>query len=289
MNSSTRSLEARIYGVYATLSPAERRLADVMLEHQMDLALYTAAELATEAKVSTATAARLIRTLGYSSYPSAKRQIREATHWGSPQGGAIDAPEIVPDRVSLSTVVQSTIDNIHATVDSIPAATLEAICQVTVSAKRVWIIGLRNGFGLAHYAAHYFGLVKDDVRVLPGTGTSMAHELAGVRAGDLVMVFAFRRRPKLLPRLLQELRGNGAVVTLITDISAAESAKAADHTIRCRCHSPAPFNSLSAATTVIDYIAWNVYSQQENASVAHFQRIDRFVELMDDVATPRRE
>lgn len=289
MNSSTRSLEARIYAAYASLSPAERRLADVMLEHQMDLALYTAAELAREAQVSTATAARLIRTLGYSSYPAAKRQIREATHWGSPQGGVLDKPETSPGVLSLSTVVQSTINNIHATVNGIPAATLDAICSASTSAERVWIIGLRNGFGLAHYAAHYFGLVKNDVRVLPATGTSMAHELAGVRKGDLVMVFAFRRRPKLLPRLISELRSAGAVVTLITDISAAESARTADHVIRCRCHSPAPFNSLSAATTIIDYICWHIFARQEKESVARFQRIDRYVELMDQVATPRRE
>ncbi len=48
-----------------------------MLEHQMDLALYTAGELARKAGVSTATAARLIRVLGYPSYPAAKRQIQD--------------------------------------------------------------------------------------------------------------------------------------------------------------------------------------------------------------------
>lgn len=46
---STKSLEARIYAVYSGLTPSERSLADVMLEHQMDLGLYTAGELAQKA------------------------------------------------------------------------------------------------------------------------------------------------------------------------------------------------------------------------------------------------
>jgi DNA-binding MurR/RpiR family transcriptional regulator len=284
-----RSLEARIYAAYATLSPSERSLADVMLEHQMDLALYTAGELAKKAGVSTATAARLIRTLGYSSYPAAKRQIREATHWGSPQGGAIDNAQNAAEAPSLAAVVQTNIDNIRATADGIPPRTLEDICEACVRADRVFMLGMRNGFGLAHYAAHYFGLIKDDVRVIPATGTSMAHELSGIRRGDLVICFAFRRRPRKLPLLLGEIRATGAVAALITDISAADSAKAADYVIRCRCHSLAPFNSFTAAATMIDYLSWTVAARLGERSVERFRRIDRMVDLIDDVATPKRD
>ena len=285
----TRSLESRIYAVYAGLSPSERSLADVMLEHQMDLALYTAGELARKAGVSTATAARLIRTLGYSSYPAAKRQIREAIHWGSPQGGAIDTAEHAAEVPTLAAVVQTNIDNIRATADGTPPETLDAICTACVEAERIFVVGMRNGFGLAHYAAHYLGLIKNDVRVLPATGTSMAHELSGIREGDLVICFAFRRRPRKLPLLLNEIRTTGAIAVLITDISAAESAKAADHVIRCRCHSLAAFNSFTAAATMIDYISWTVAARLGELSVERFRRIDRMVELIDDVATPKRE
>ncbi|MER2537401.1 MAG: MurR/RpiR family transcriptional regulator [Rhizobiaceae bacterium] len=286
-SSSARSLESRIYAVYAQLPPAERKLADVMLQHQMDLALYTASELAREAGVSTATAARLIRSLGYVSYPAAKREIRESAHWGSPQGGAIDrSQEPVP---SLAAVVQTNIDNIRATADSVSPQTLAAVVDASVRADRIVLIGMRNGFGLAHYAAHYFGLIKDDVRVLPATGSSMAHELSSIGPGDHVICFAFRRRPRTLPRMLSDLSAAGAVTTLITDISASDSAKAADHAIRCRCHSLAPFNSFTAAITIVDYLSCTVAALLGEKSVERFRRIDRMVDLLEDVATPKTE
>ncbi|MFC0201236.1 MurR/RpiR family transcriptional regulator [Paracoccus rhizosphaerae] len=282
-----KSLEARIYAVYTALSPAERRLADVMLEHQMELASYTASELASKAGVSTATAARFIRTIGYNSYPEAKRMIRESMHWGSPQGGLIDRDNSLSGQISMSSVVQSNIDNIRATTDGIPPATLAVVTESIASAERVWIVGLRNGFGLAHLASHYFGLVKDDVRVLPASGTSMAHDLASVRAGDVALVFAFRRRPRQLALLLEEMKAAGAVAVLVTDISASASAKAASHVIRCRCHSPTPFNSFTAAATVIEYIVWSVGARLGDRSIERFRRIDRMVELLDDVSTPK--
>lgn len=281
-------MEARIYAAYSDLTLAERKLADVMLEHQMDLALYTAAELARKAGVSTATAARFIRVLGYTSYPSAKREIRETMHWGSPQGGLIDKAENEVHAPSLEAVVKSNIDNIRATADSVSRETMDAICDACVAAERVVILGLRNGYGLAHYAAHFLGLIKEDVRVLPATGTSMAHELSGIRRNDVVLCFAFRRRPQKLPLLLSEIRAQGAITVLITDVSVSESAKAADHVIRCRCHSLAPFNSFTAATTMIDYIAWTVAARLGERSVERFRRIDRIVNLIDDVSTPKR-
>ncbi len=284
---TNRSLEARIYSTYASLSPAERTLADVMLQHQMEIALYTAGELADKAGVSTATAARLIRALGYSSYPAAKREIREANHWGSPQGGVIDSAEYAAEAPTLRSVVQTNIDNIHATADSIPPKVLDAICDACVKAERVFVIGLRNGFGLAHYAAHYFGLIKDDVRVLPANGTSMTHDLSTIRKGDFVICFAFRRRPKKLPLLLNEIRSTGCITALITDISASDSAKAADYAIRCRCHSLAPFNSFTAAVTIVDYIAWTVAAKLGERSIERFRQIDRMVDLIDDVSTPK--
>ena len=96
--------------------------------------------------------------------------------------------------------------------------------------------------------------------------------------------FAFRRRPRKLPLLLAEIGTTGATTVLVTDISASESAKAASHVIRCRCHSLAPFNSFTAAATVIDYLSWTAAAWLGERGVERFRRIDRMVELIDDVA-----
>lgn len=284
-----RSLEARIYAVYSSLSPAEKRLADVMLQYQRDLPSYTAGELAYKAEVSKATAARLIRLLGYATYPDAKRQIRADQTWGSPRAGLINSNEAPFGVVSLDTMVQIDLDNIRTTAESISQKTLQAITQAIVSARRVWIMGLRSGYGLAHHAAHYLTLIKNDVQVLPSGSGSYSHEIASMVKGDVLLVIAFRRRPRLLPAILSEARAAGATAVLITDLSAAASAKASEYVLRCRCRSPSPFNSFAAAVTLINYLAWSVAAAMGDESLARFQKIDRLVGILDNVSTPQNE
>lgn len=285
-----RSLEARIHAAYPTLSPAERRMADTLLLHQMDLPLYTAGELAQEAAVSTATAARLIRTLGYASYPEAKRRIREESHWGSPQAGLIDARQVPlgDGQPQPARMVAATIDNLRATFDLLSPTEIEAWRDAICATPQLWVLGLRNSFGLAHVAGHLLGLAKEGVRVLPASGTSMGADLASVRAGDVVLVVALRRRPRLLAGLLRAMRQAGATTLLLTDVSAAESARAADRVIRCRCRSPSPFISFAAAMTVIDCLAWEVAHHLGDASAARFRRIDDMVRLFEEVSIPVR-
>ena len=81
----------------------------------------------------------------------------------------------------------------------------------------------------------------------------------------------------------------GAVTVLITDLSAAASANASTHVLRCRCHSPSPFNTFSAAVTLINDLAWSVTERLGEASHARFETIDRLVKLMDDVSLPRED
>ncbi|CAN7718971.1 hypothetical protein [Neorhizobium tomejilense] len=91
----------------------------------------------------------------------------------------------------------------------------------------------------------------------------------------------------MLPTIIKEARAAGAITALITDLSAAASAKATNHVLRCRCRSPSPFNSLVAAVTIINYLAWSVSTAMGEASLARFEKIDRLVKLLDDVSPPR--
>ena len=129
-----RSLEARIYAVYADLPPSEKRLADVLLLHQRDLPSYTAGELASKANVSKATAARLIRSLGYSTYPEAKRQIRMDQHWGSALAELPGLAAVPADEITLARTVQVDLENIRATAETIPEETLSRLVDALVAA-----------------------------------------------------------------------------------------------------------------------------------------------------------
>ncbi|MBN9888947.1 MurR/RpiR family transcriptional regulator [Salipiger abyssi] len=277
------SLEARIYRAHAGLTRSEKRLADVLLEHQMDLPLFTAVELAEKAGVSKSTAARLIRALGYKSYTEAKRAIRTEQFWGSPQAGL---PVSTEHGASAAKMMEADLENIRLTLATISEQRLSEIARRVAEARRVWIMGMRSGEGLALHADHYLNLIRDGVQILDYGAGALSRSVAAVGPGDLLLVIAFRRRPRVLVRLLEEARQAGAETLLITDRSAGASARAADMTLRCHTQSPAPFNSFAAAVTLINCLAWQVHAAMGASAIERYRRIDDLVSEFDDVSTP---
>jgi DNA-binding MurR/RpiR family transcriptional regulator len=283
-----KSIETRIYERYETLSPSERRLADVILEHQRDLAVYTATELAGRAGVSKATAARLFQGLGYSTFNEAKRQVRAMQHWGSPLGVLEDHLESALQGASLLQVMQTDIANIRTTVDSIRPELFDQVVSLIDEARKVWIIGLRNGYGLAWHAKHYFGLARPDVQALAVGSASWGEEFSSMTPGDLLFAIGFRRRPKVLARLLETARQMGLKTVLLTDVSATQSARHANVVLRCHCHSPSPFSSFTAAVTILNFLAWALVARRGHDGVKWFQTVDHLISTLDDVSQPFR-
>jgi len=282
---SPQTLEARIYAAFDRLSPGERRLAHVLLENQQDIPALTAGDLAAKAQVSKSTATRLIRALGYASFPQAKRAVRDEPFWGSPRSQLGDGPSPA-EVVSPSRMLETDLANIRLTLEALPEHLLDRIAERIAGADRLWLLGLRSGYGLAHHASHYFSNLRDDVFVIESHGNAYAQQAASIRSGDLLFTLAFRRRPQFLPALLDHVRGVGAHTVLVTDLSAAASAKAADDVLRCRCQSPSPFNSFAAAVTIVNYLAWKVSELKGKDAGERFRKVDELVPFLDRVATP---
>jgi len=283
-----KPIEARIYDHYDNLSRSERRLADVVLEHQRDLPSYTATELADRAGVSKATAARLFRSLGYRTFDEAKREVRAARYWGSPLAVVEARTGDEAPGASLQGVVQADIANLRMTLDSLQPDDLDRAAQMMAAARRIRIVGLRNSYGLAHLARHYLGFARSDIQVMPVGGASWGEEMASLSSGDLMFAVGFRRRPKILARLLQTARTMGIGTVLLTDMSATQSARHADVVIRCHVKCPAPFSSFAAAITVINYLAWAMVEAQGPDGIDRLRHIDELVSSLDDVSQPAK-
>ena len=251
-----KPIETRIYDLYETLSRSERRLADVVLEHQRDLPSYTATELAQSAGVSKATAARLFRSLGYNTFDEAKRQVRETRYWGSPLAVVEERSEDGSLGASLQAVIQADVANLKMTLQSLPVEDLDRAVRLMTSAKHIRVVGLRNSFGLAHLALHYLGLARSDVQMLSVGSASWGEDMASLSPGDVVFAIGFRRRPKILSRLLKTAQTMSVGTVLLTDMSANLSARNADVALRCHCRCPAPFSSFAVAVTMLNYLAW---------------------------------
>ena len=94
----TFHIAQRLLSTYDEMPRGERRLADLLLEDVGVLGYLTASDLADQAGVSKATAARLFRRLGYHGYRDAQREVREnkSTKAAAPEVPALSGGFLSP-------------------------------------------------------------------------------------------------------------------------------------------------------------------------------------------------
>ena len=250
-----QSLDARILDVYETLSPSEQRLADIVLEHQRDLASYSATELSRRAGVSKATAARLFQRLGYENYNEARRQARSLKHWGSPLIALSEVADLSKVDTNLLMHLNNDLTNVTRTFEVLRNDVVTASVDALAAAPRVWVLGLRSSYVMAHYARFLLIMLKQDVRLVPVGGLSFAEEVVDMAAGDVLLAIGFRRRPRVLKALMENARDRGVKVIFVTDLTASLTPRSAEFVLRCHSRPSYFTDSYTAAMSVLNFLA----------------------------------
>jgi DNA-binding MurR/RpiR family transcriptional regulator len=278
------SLEQRLRRVLDGLPPSERRLALVLLAAPGEAATHSATELAGRAGVSKAAATRLVRRLGYAGWDDLRRQVRETRQWGAP------LYQLSPWRAAggrsgeLARHLERDLANLARSLEGLDSHTVDGAIRALVGARRVWIMGLRNSYMLAFYARRQLVLVKDDVRLLPVPGQTMAEDLAGVTEADVVLAIGFRRRMGALGRAMQAARAAGARIVYLTDPSEGERRARADWTLVCQVQGAWLFDSYVAAISLLNYLCSAIARATGEAGRDRLERIERLHQDLDELA-----
>lgn len=207
-------LDERLKGQYASLSPQEQRVADFIFDHFDDLISYNSAELAQLSGVSKATVSRLFKRLGYEKYKDMRDELRTLRQSGMP---LTDHRDAVQGNTLLARHYKQEMANLTQWVNALDAQQFADAISGMVDARRIAIIGMRNSWPVALHLRQQLLQARGQVQVLPQPGQSLSEELVDLTADDLVVVMAFRRRPRIIRPLLQQLQLRGIPVLLICE------------------------------------------------------------------------
>ncbi|RAN86272.1 MurR/RpiR family transcriptional regulator, partial [Bacillus sp. SRB_28] len=107
--------------------------------------------------------------------------------------------------------------NLTQWVNALDARQFAEAINALVNAERVVIVGMRNAYPAALHLRQQLLQARGQVQVLPQPGQSLSEELVDLSASDVVVVMAFRRRPRLIRPLLQQLQASGVPVLLMCE------------------------------------------------------------------------
>ncbi len=280
LSKSEMAIEKRILEFYENLPPGERALADLIMDQRDDFTSYSATELAQQASVSKATAARLFKRLGYKNFEEARRAARKVNHWGSPLK-QLEARSEETVHPTFEEHLRYEVANLHKTYERANPQQLEDALDILATAQTTWVIGLRNSFGMAHYARFMLNMLLKDVRLVPQGGLSFAEEVLNMKKGDAMLVIGFRRRPVALLAVMKRAREIGVRIIYITDTSASQTAKLAEIVFRCHSRVPYLFDSYISATSLLNFIGTSLALHLGETGIDRLNRIDVLHDELD--------
>lgn len=269
-------IDQRIAARQLDLSPQERRAAATIVEHLDDLATYRAAELAELAGVSKATMSRLFRSLGYADFSEVRAHLRNLREDGEP-GRAPGAVDLVAHLERERESVRRALTH--------PA--VPAVVELLAGAARVTVVGWRNSHPVALHLRQQLAHVRDGVSLAPLPGQVVGEELAGLAAGDALVLVGFRRRPSWFADVLREGVATGARVVLVGDPSAVELARHAHLWLECPVTTDLAFDSYAAAMSLVSVLADGVLHRAGVAGERRVRAISRAYERLGEIEPTR--
>lgn len=292
---SAMPLDARIREVYADLSAAERKLADVVLARQQDLRGYSATELAALAETSKSSAARFFRRLGYAGFDEFRLQVRSRATAHSPLARLAQAP-VEPGDAGLQAHARRDAQRLLDWSQELRDEDVQAALAQLARARRVAVLGYRHSQVTAQYASLLFDQVRPDVQLLATGGGREAEALAGLGAKDLLFVVDFRRRSAQLARVLAAARAVGIPLVVLSDAAPGEwieAAAQADVVLRCaRAAAPQPpeptplFDTYVCGISLVNFLATALAARLRASAQARLTRIEHLHAALGDLQTP---
>ncbi|MDY4169813.1 MAG: MurR/RpiR family transcriptional regulator [[Ruminococcus] gnavus] len=204
---------------YKKMSKGQKRLADYVTENYDKAVFLTAARLGEVVGVSESTVVRFATQLGYKGYPGFQKALEELVR---NKLNSIQRMEVTYGRISqteiLETVLQSDIEKIKLTLTGIDQKAFELAIDTILSAKRIYVVGIRSCAPLASFLCFYLNLVCENVTAVNTNSSSEIFEqLIRINEEDVIIGISFPRYSMRTLKALEFASNRKAKVITLTD------------------------------------------------------------------------
>lgn len=246
-------------------SKGQKRIASLIREAYDKTAFMTASTLGKQAGVSESTVVRFAVELGYEGYPQMQKAMQDVVlnRLTSVQRiGFTNARMDGQDPVSV--VLRSDADNIYQTEETIDRNEFNKTVQDIVSAKNIYILGMRLASVLANFLGYYLKYMFSQVRIITNTDSGdILEQLLNLQAADVVIAFSFPRYATITTEAVAYCRSVGATVIGITNSSVSPLAAFCDRLLIAKSDMVSVVDSLIAPMSLVNALIVSLASQKD--------------------------
>ena len=263
-----------------TFSKGQRAIAAYIMESYDKAAFLTASKLGTIVGVSESTVVRFAMELGYDGYPSMQKALQEMV---VNRLTSVQRMGVASDRIGnqdvLTAVIQSDIDKLRQTAETINKDHFNAAVEAVLKARRVFILGVRSTAPLASFLGYYLSQMLDTVHTVTTSGTSAVFEqVISVDERDAVIAFRFPRYSPSTAQGALYCRSKGAAVIGITDSALSPLGRSSDHVLLAKSDMISLVDSLTAPLSIANALIVAIAARRERELEKKFSELERLWE-----------
>lgn len=261
-------------------SKNQKIIARFILDSYDRAAFMTANRLGKAVGVSESTVVRFAVELGYDGYPSMRKAMQEmvVNRLTSVQRLEV-AHNTIADQDILSLVLQSDMDKLRRTSETVDRAEFQAAVDAILNAKKVYVIGVRSAAPLANFLGYYLNYMFHNVRIVTASGINeMFEQIVGVGAEDAVVAFSFPRYSATTAKGAKYCRSTGATVVGLTDNCQSPLGQNCDHVLLAKSDMVSLVDSLVAPLSVTNALIVALAAKREKELAKTFNDLEHIWE-----------
>ena len=216
---NTNDLTNRINERYSSMSKGQKLLAAYITDNYDKAVFLTAAGLGEVVGVSESTVVRFAAQLGYKGYPQFQKALEELVR---SKLDAVQRIEVTYGRISrskvLESVLKSDMERLKGTLQKIDEHVFELAAETILSARRIYVIGIRSCAPLAQFLAFYLNYIFDNVILLHTNSSSeLFEQMVRISREDVIIGISFPRYSLRTLKALEFANNRSAKVITLTD------------------------------------------------------------------------
>jgi len=176
----------------------------------------------------------------------------------------------------LAKVVQSDVEKLRMTLDEMSREQFARAVDAIVSARRIYILGVRSSAALSDFLTFYFNPIFDNVRQIKTTlASEMFEQMLHVGPEDVVIGISFPRYSTRTIRAMEFARDQGATVIALTDSELSPLCENAAICLLAKSDMASFVDSLVAPLSIINALIVAVARKKTKEVTETFGRLER--------------
>ena len=263
------------------LSKGHRKIAQYIVEHYDKAVFMTASKLGESVGVSESTVVRFASAMGYEGYPQLQRSLQELVSHRLTANQRFEMSTEIEPREALNVVLKSDVQNLRATMEQMDEIVFEDVVNRLLSAKSIYVMGLRSAAPLAQFMGYYLNYIFDNVHLVSSGATDVFEEISKLKENDVLVGISFPRYSSRTLEAMRFAKRCGAQVVAITDGPMSPLADMADATLTARTDMASFVDSLAAPLSLINALLVALGLHRKEALKEHFRQLESIWETYE--------